>query len=47
MPSKLPTDSNVELLLPYYPTGKFKVALKGLHKRNTYNDIIDTEIVDD
>lgn len=47
MPSKLPSDINVELLLPYYPTGKFKVALKGLHKRNTYNDIINTEIIDD
>lgn len=47
MPSKLPTDINVELLLPYYPTGKLKVELKGLHKRNTYNDVIDTEIVDD
>ena len=47
MPSNLPADINVELLMPYYPTGKFKVELKGLHKRNTYNDIIDTEIVDD
>ena len=47
MPSKLPADINVELLMPYYPTGKFKVELKGLHKRNTYNDIIDTEMVDD
>ena len=47
MPSNLPSDINVELLLPYYPLGKFKVALKGLHKRNTYNDIIETEIIDD
>ena len=47
MPSNLPVDINVELLLPYYPTGKLKVALKGLHKRNTYNDIIEMEEMDD
>ena len=47
MPSNLPVDINVELLIPYYPSGKLKVSLKGLHKRNTYNDIIETEIIDD
>lgn len=47
MLTNLPADINVELLLSYFPMGKFKVALKGLHKRNTYNDIIDMEEMDD
>ena len=47
MPSNLPNDINIEVLLSYYPEGQLKVALQGLHKRNTYNDIIETEEVDD
>ena len=43
MPQMLPSDINVETLLSYFPQGRCKVALKGLHKRNTYNDIIETE----
>ncbi len=39
----LPEDINVELLLDYLPEGSFKVAVKGLHKRNAYNDIIEVE----
>ena len=46
-PLYLPSDINVELLLSYYPIGRCKVALKGLHKRNTYNDIIETELTAD
>ena len=39
----LPPDINVETLLPYYPIGTCKVSFSGLHKRNTYGDIIDSE----
>ena len=46
-PQLLPEDINVELLLTYFPEGECKVALKGLHKRNTYNDVIDTEMLAD
>ena len=47
MPSNLPNDVNIELLMKYYPQGKLRVELQGLHKRNTYNDIIETEERDD
>ena len=47
MPSSLPNDINIELLLKYYPLGTLRVELQGLHKRNTYNDIIETEEKDD
>ena len=40
-PQLLPGDINAELLLSYYPKGTCKVCLKGLHKRNTYQDIIE------
>lgn len=43
----LPVDINVELLLDYLPEGAFKVALKGLHKRNAYNDIIEVDELPD
>ena len=39
----LPPDINIELLLSYFERGSFKVNLKGLHKRNVYNDISDIE----
>lgn len=39
----IPEDINVELLLSYFPEGKCKVAFKGLHKRNSYKDIVDIE----
>lgn len=45
--SFLPPDINVEVLLPYYPPGKCRLTLKGTHKRNTYNDVVDTEEIDD
>ncbi len=47
MLSNLPTDINIEVLLPYLPKGQFKVALKGLHKRNTYQDVMETEDLPD
>ena len=47
LPQMLPSDINVETLLSYYPIGQCKVTLKGLHKRNTYNDVIETEEMPD
>ncbi len=43
IPKNIPQDINAELLLSYFPSGSFKVSLKGLHKRNVYNDIIDID----
>ena len=43
LPKNIPEDINVELLLSYFPAGTCKVALRGLHKRNAYNDIIEVE----
>jgi len=40
-PKHLPEDINVELLLKYMPHGSFRMALRGLHKRNAYNDIVE------
>lgn len=42
-PQLIPPDINIEVLLNYYPEGQCKVAFNGLHKRNTYGDIIETE----
>lgn len=43
LPKNIPEDINAELLLSYFPEGYCKVQLKGLHKRNSYNDIIEIE----
>lgn len=43
LPQLLPVDINAELLLAYYPEGACKISFSGLHKRNTYNDIVDIE----
>ena len=43
LPKNIPSDINIELLLSYFERGSFKVNLKGLHKRNVYNDISDIE----
>lgn len=43
LPKNIPDDINVELLLSYFPEGSCKVAFRGLHKRNSYNDIVDIE----
>ena len=43
MPYTLPLDINAELLLNYFPEGKFRISFQGLHKRNSYHDIIDLE----
>jgi hypothetical protein len=39
----IPEDINIEVLLNYLPADSCKIAIKGLHKRNTYNDIISME----
>ncbi len=43
LPKNIPEDINVEVLLSYFPEGTCKVALRGLHKRNSYNDIVEVE----
>ncbi|MBQ9355932.1 MAG: hypothetical protein IJT98_01380 [Prevotella sp.] len=47
MLSNLPADINIEVLLPYLPKGQYKVALNGLHKRNTYQDVMEMEDMHD
>ena len=42
----LPEDINIEDLLSYLPFGTYKIALKGLHKRNSYRDVIHYDEVD-
>ena len=41
IPTNLPQDINIELLLSYFEEGTCKVSLNGSHKRNTYNDLIE------
>ena len=43
MLKNIPEDINVELLLSYFPEGSCKVTFKGLHKRNSYKDIVESE----
>lgn len=43
LPKNLPEDINIELLLSYFPEESIKVAYRGLHKRNSYKDIVDIE----
>lgn len=42
-PRQLPPDINAEVLMNYYPEGTMKVMLRGMHKRNTYCDVIEME----
>ena len=41
IPTRIPDDINIELLLSYFPEGQCKVSFCGLHKRNVYNDLIE------
>ena len=41
IPTRIPDDINIELLLSYFPEGQCKVTFCGLHKRNVYNDLIE------
>ena len=43
MPYILPPDINAEILLNYFPEGKFRISLQGVHKRNSYGDVIGLE----
>lgn len=43
VPQQLPPDINAEVLMNYYRLGDLKVSLHGLHKRNTYRDVIALE----
>lgn len=43
MINSLPLDINAEILLNYFPEGKFRISFQGLHKRNSYRDIIEIE----
>lgn len=40
---KIPEDLNAEVLLNYYPESALKVEFKGLHRRNSYKDILGVE----
>lgn len=46
-PQLLPGDINAELLIDYLPKASCKVALRGLHKRNTYKDVIEMSSLTD
>lgn len=39
--SIIPDDIKAELLLDYLPEGSFRVAIKGMHKRNACRDIVE------
>lgn len=43
LPRNIPEDINIELLLSYFPEESYKLAFRGLHKRNSYKDIADVE----
>lgn len=43
LPRNLPEDINVEQLLAYFEKGSCRVSFEGLHKRNSYKDIIDAK----
>lgn len=43
LPKNIPEDINIELLLSYFSESRCKVIYKGLHKRNSYSDILDAE----
>lgn len=43
LPKNLPEDINIEVLLSYFPEGKCRVRMRGLHKRNSYFDLTDAE----
>lgn len=45
-PTDFPDDINAEVFLGLYPRGACRVAFQGLHKRNSYNDIVELEPFD-
>ncbi|NPD91724.1 hypothetical protein [Xylanibacter muris] len=46
-PENIPEDINAETLLCHYPEGTFNVKFCGLHKRNSYKDILNLEQIKD
>lgn len=47
IPHAIPQDINIELLLEYPLLKNAKLSVKGLHKRNTYNDLVNIEEMPD
>lgn len=43
----LPDDINIEDILSYLPKGSYRISINGLHKRNSYKDIISCEETSD
>lgn len=43
----LPNDINIEDILSYLPKGLYRIFINGLHKRNSYKDIISCEETSD
>lgn len=41
LPKNIPEDINIEELLLYFPKGGCKVEINGMHKRNSYYDVVD------
>ena len=43
----LPNDINIEDIFSYLPKGSYRIFINGLHKRNSYKDIISCEETSD
>ena len=43
VPQLLPADINAEVLMAYFPEGECRVSFSGLHKRNSYCDVVEME----
>ena len=41
--TRYPEDIRAEVLLTHFPLGNLRMAFRGLHKRNAYNDIVDVD----
>lgn len=39
----IPEDINAEVVLGWLPEGSFRMEIKGQHKRNAYNDLVEVE----
>ena len=47
IPDDFPSDINAEVFLGCFPRGTCRVAFQGLHKRNSYNDIVELQPIDE
>ena len=47
IPDDFPSDINAEVFLGCFPRGTCRVEFQGLHKRNSYNDIVELEPIDE